>query len=507
MSGPSRATAGVWAALAALSSLPYLVASAWPPAHHRFNGAFFWLDDYYQYLSFAEQASRGAATFVNKFDPGAGGAALVNLEWWLAGVLGALPGSGLDLGFQILRLAAFAALVAGAARLLRALGREEEALWRALLLVFVAGGPGVWRLMAGGDPRWIADVSFPLYPWSGLLLNAHFVVGTALLVWTLLLHLDWLRGRTRAWTWIALGWALGFSRPYDLAVFGMTAVAVTAFHARGDGPAAVFRRLLPLAALAPVFLYYVALLGTSSMGGWASQNIDRPAVPLEFAAALAPCVALWLLPAILARRRPSALAVAEGHGLVAWGVIVLALVALWPSPMAKQFAIALALPWLLLAAAALPARALLPVALALLPTSSFLLRETLNSGGGTFSPRGHWAAVETLRLECRPGDVVVGPPLDLTMMVAARTPCAVNVGHRLLTPQYLAAAREAAVFYDPRTPAAWRAAHLDRHRAAWLLLPAGGESMARGLGEGWAPLLRESTVEVWRRPRGSAGPE
>lgn len=503
MTGPSRAAAGAWAALAALSSLPYLVASIWPPAHHRFNGAFFWLDDYYQYLSFAEQASRGAATFANKFDPGADGAALVNLEWWLAGVLGALPGSSLDLGFQLLRLAAFAALVAGAARVLRALGREQDAVWRALLLVFVAGGPGVWRLMAGGDPRRIADVSLALYPWSGLLLNAHFVVGTALLLWTLLLHLDWLRGRARAWSWIALGWALGFSRPYDLAVFGLVAAAVTAFEARGGGPAAVFRRLLPLAALAPVFLYYVALLGASSLGGWASQGLDRPAVPWEVAAAISPCVALWLL-AALARRRLG-LVVAEGRGLLAWGVIVLVLVALWPSPMAKQFAIALALPWLLLAAAALPARALLPATLALLPTSLFLLHETLTSGGGTYSPRGHWAAVETLRRECRPGDVVVGPPIDLTMMVAARTPCAVNVGHRLLTPQYLAAAREAAVFYDRRTPAAWRAAYLDRHGALLLLLPAGGEPMARGLAGGWAPLLREPTVEVWRR--GSAGPE
>jgi hypothetical protein len=507
VTGPSRAAAGVWAALAALSSLPYLVASAWPPAHHRFNGAFFWLDDYYQYLSFAEQAARGAPTFANKFDPGASAAALVNLEWWLAGVLGALPGSSLDLGFHVLRLAAFAALVAGAARVLRALGREDHALWRALLLVFVAGGPGVWRLMAGGDPRRIADVSLALYPWSGLLLNAHFVVGTALLLWTLLLHLDWLRGRARAWAWIALGWALGFSRPYDLAVFGLTAAAVTAFEARGGGASAVFRRLLPLAALAPVFLYYVALLGTSSLGGWASQGLDRPAVPLEVAAALAPGAALWLLAALVRRQASPALAVAEGRSLLAWGLIVPALVALWPSPMAKQFAIALGLPWLLLAAAALPARALLPAALALLPTSLFLLHETLTSGGGTFSPRGHWAAVEALRRECRAGDVVVGPPLDLTMMVAARTPCAVNVGHRLLTPQYLAAARDAAVFYDPRTPPAWRATYLDRHRAGLLLLPAGGESMVRGLGGGWAPLLREATVEVWRRPRGGAGPE
>lgn len=62
-----------WLAVALITTLPYLAARKTPDAPRfagmRFSGAIAYVDDFYQYLSFAEQASRGAFLLSNKFDP------------------------------------------------------------------------------------------------------------------------------------------------------------------------------------------------------------------------------------------------------------------------------------------------------------------------------------------------------------------------------------------------------------------------------------------------------
>src|SRR5512145_1112349 len=78
------------ALLLALTSLPYLAAWRWPPSGQVFGGAFFYEDDFHQYISCVEQAMRGRFLFVNKFDVRPQTPYVVNLEWWLGGVLARL---------------------------------------------------------------------------------------------------------------------------------------------------------------------------------------------------------------------------------------------------------------------------------------------------------------------------------------------------------------------------------------------------------------------------------
>ena len=88
------AALAVGLALALVTTAAYVAAALRPPAPGaRFTGAFFYQDDYYQYLRLVEQAARGRLVFENKFDPRPHRPAVVNVEWWTAGML-SLPFGG-----------------------------------------------------------------------------------------------------------------------------------------------------------------------------------------------------------------------------------------------------------------------------------------------------------------------------------------------------------------------------------------------------------------------------
>ena len=68
-----------------LSLMPWAIATAYPPAGTAFLGTFYYVDDFYNYLSYAQQAEDGAFLFTNKALLADHAPALVNLEWWLVG--------------------------------------------------------------------------------------------------------------------------------------------------------------------------------------------------------------------------------------------------------------------------------------------------------------------------------------------------------------------------------------------------------------------------------------
>lgn len=490
---PTRAGALAGIVLAVLTSIPYLVAARNPPAPGaRFTGAFFYQDDFYQYLSFLEQAGRGRVVFANKFDPRPHRPAVVNLEWWTAGVLGRVLGDSPALGFHALRAAAIVAMMAGAARLLAATGARGPALAWGLALFGAGGGLG-WLRLLQGVPGWrVPDVLMGLYPFHQSLMNAHFVTATALLVWTFAFHVEWRAGARGRWAWVATGWALGLSRPYDLVTFALAA-GVLALVRRRERP--WLRAGLELAWLAPVFGYYLVLMAAQpALRGWTGvESGDLTPPLLEFALAAAPALALvawsWR------RRGDDPLGVRAA--LVAWAGTVAAIVVLYPSPMVKQFAVTLGPALLLLAAAVTPPRALPAAVAALLPTSAFLVWRVFHPYPEWFMPRDYAAAVDLLDAECRDSEVALAPT-DLSLMIAGTTRCRVALGHRCLTPDWPDAVSAGTRFYDPATPPAWRLAYLDGLGARWVLLPAGGGPMLGG-DPRYARRLALPLLEVWRR--------
>ena len=490
----ARAVLLVAFALAAVTTAPYAAAALRPPANTQSTGAFFYQDDYYQYLSFAEQARRGRAVFVNKFDVRPQRAAVVNVEWWSGGVLAVLFGS-LPAGFHALRILAIAGLIGAAARLLRRGGLAGARLAGALGLFAVAGGLG-WLRLWMGTPGWqVPDVLLGLYPFHQALMNTHFVVGTALLLWTVAFYLDDRAGHGPAWRWIATGWALGLSRPYELVVFvlfGGVLVLLDLRRRKATSMKDAVRAGLRLAWVMPVLLYYAALmLGPAGVEGWTGVRSGDLTPPLrEFALAILPAA---VLVAASWRQAPPA-SHAMRDALAALTAVVAVIVAGYPSPMAKQFATMLGPAVLLLAALVTPARWLAPAAVLLAPTSVFLLWRVFNPYPDWFAPKDEMAAVAHLEDACAPGDVAVAPS-DLSLRIAGLTRCSVALGHRCLTPDWPSAVEAGRRFYDPATTPAWRKEYVRILGARFLLLPPGASGW---LGEGrMVKRLSFPAFELW----------
>ena len=489
---------GAWLLLGVVSTLPYLQAQQYPPSGGSFTGALFYPDDFYQYASFAEQATRGAFLFSNKFDPEPHGPAFVNLEWWAAGRLGAIVDGWPLVGFPVLRIAAIGALLLAIARLLGAAGLEGAHLGWGMALVATGGGLGWLRYFQGAQGWRIPDVLMGLYPWHQTLSNVHFVVGTALLLWTIHLHLLWRQGRAPRWAWLAVAWILGLSRPYDLAALGPVVIGLAAWDAvetRQWKPAV--RAASDLVWLAPLFAYYAFMVGGHpSFGGWGAQSGDLSPPRREFLMALGPAAVL-----ILAGRRigPATREATDvRRALILWCGALTTLLLVWTAPMAKQ-CLGLGAALLLWAAVVTPARRLAVAVFALSPTSAVVLWLAFHPGPSSFVPADSLAVTTMLHRACAPGQVTIAPT-DLSLAVAALTPCHVALGHRLLTPRFKEAVVEGNRFYDAATPLEWRLMYLDRSNAEFVALPAGHGDWL-GPSPPFERILARPSLELWQRSR------
>ncbi|HVR70966.1 MAG TPA: hypothetical protein VMT87_08985, partial [Vicinamibacteria bacterium] len=490
-----------FALLVAVTTAPYLWSLWRPPPGTEFTGIFYYRDDFYQYVSFAEQVRDGALLFRNKFDPARLEPVLVNLEWWAAGALGRMLG-GPVAGFHALRLFALFALVAGAVRVFTLGGLSGARRAWALTLFLSAGGLGWLRLLTG-TPGWqIPDIAMGFYPFHQSLTNAHFVVGTALLIWSLVLLLEWRAGRRGALAWLATAGVLGLCRPYDLVTFTLVALALCAMDAaRRETRAAGVRRALPLVWLVPVFAYYALLVGGHpSFQTWGGQTMDLSPPRYQYVFALLPTAAVW---ALLALRRPGRAVAAAPvrQALLAWWLVLAVLLVALRSALTKQSVITMGAAMLLLAGLEIPRRWLPATALVAAPTSVFLLWRLFNPWPDCFAPPEYFQATRALAAACSPHDVAVAPT-DLSLMIAGLTPCSVTLGHRTLTPDYETRLREGDRFYHgPAVPAAWRLAYLERSAARFVVLPAGGGPML-GPDPPYGAILRTRLLEVWERGGG-----
>ena len=475
MTPHTRITAAAAFALVAITTAPYVAAALRPPAGAVFSGTFFYQDDLYQYFSFVEQAARGEVVFANKFDPRPQRPAVVNVEWWFAGVLARGLGGSPVLGFHALRILAIAALLAGSARLLTAAGLEGARLAWALALFATAGGLGWLRLWMGVPGSRVPDILMGLYPFHQSLMNPHFVAATALFAWTFVFHLEWRAGRRSRWAWVACAWTLGFSRPYDLVTLALAAFALAFLPPRTRRPLAA---VLELAWIAPVFGYYALLMYSQrGLGGWTGvQSGDLTPPLLEFALALLP---VTVLAASFWRRPAPEDPLGVRKALAVWAAVVAFIVVAYPSPMVKQFATTLGPAMLLLAALLTPARWIAPAVAALCPTSVFLLWRVFHPYPEWFAPRDYAEAVRFLDDACGARDVALAPT-DLSLMIAGLTPCRVALGHRGLTPEWPVAVEAGRRFYDPSTAPAWRWNYLDSLGARYVALPAGGGALLGG---------------------------
>jgi hypothetical protein len=473
---PSSPALVAFALLAAAANLPYLHAAFAAPPGRAFVGFFFYIDDAYNYLSFAQQAEDGAFLFANKMVPERHDAALVNLEWWAVGKLSFLLGRRPALAYRLFGIFVSFALVVVVDGLLARRGIAASRRLPALVLVFTGAGLGGLLLRAGVPGQRCLDLTTGLFPFIEALANPHFTVATLLLLLALVAFAE---GRPRQG--LLWGTVLGLVRPYDL---GLLVAARALGIALTRPPAAWWRALAPLAGLAPVLAYnYWLFLRDARFAIYSSATYVMPPLA-DFLPALGPAALLaavtWRPPAADAPTRA-----AELH-LVAWAAVaaVLALARIVPFPL--QFMVGMGLPLLLLAAIGLASRRALASWAAVAALSSTAVVASMLVWGA--NPRWHvpaerLAAARLLRPACTPGDLALAPP-DIGLYTAGLTACRAFVGHAAAR-GYAERERETRAFYGAAADPAWRAGLLDRAAVTRLMLPGDpGDVPSAWLGEG-----------------------
>ena len=461
-----RAVLLAWSILVIWSGSLYLRAALDPPPGRVFAGTFHWIDDFYNYASYVQQAEDGAFLFVNKQAlPSDARPELVNLEWWMVGQISRLAGQRPFLAYRIFGVLVTLALVAAVDRWLEAVGLPESHRLPALLLVSFGGGLGGVLFEWTDTPiNRCLDLAVGLFPFLGVFANPHFVAGTTLLLWSLWAFTR-LTGLQGAAVGAGLGTMLGLVRPYDLVLVGATRLVGIALTAP---PRHWLREALPLAGLVPVLIYNLWVFFVSRQ--FSGFRVG-PAFPLwrDLAPALGPAalLALWTL------RRPArnpAERVARVH-LWAWTGLALAASAARPGAFSVQFLVGAGVPLLVLGSLALAGRApaWTTVAAVVFSGSAFAAtRIALRDDPNWFVPRERMAAGMALRRICSHGDLVLSPP-DIGLYAIGLSRCHAFLSHES-SAHHAPRAAEARSFYGS-WPAEVRSAWLDRMGVTHLVLP------------------------------------
>ncbi len=454
----------VWLAASCWTGGLHLRAALDPPVGRTFAGNFHWIDDFYNYLSYAQQAEVGGFLFHNKLAPH-GAARLVNLEWWLVGTLSRWLGGRPLLAYGLFGAAATLALLAAADRWLGRLAVPPSHRGAALALVAFGGGlGGLLFELTTFDVSRCPDLSLGAFPFLEIVGNPHFVAGTALLLWTL-----WFFSELAA-PWGPLlgmltGSVLALVRPYEIGLLVAMRVATTLAP---ETRARWWRSLLPLLGLVPVMAYDVWVFFGSEQFATFRQGGAFPG-RLEAAAAFAPALAL----AAFEWRRPAS----DGaHSrarlqLSVWAAAGLALLLVRPGAIGLQLVVGLGVPLLLLGGAALSRLDPRIGVLAALVFGTSAVVETrilLMDDPNWFVPADRLAAGRALSRLCRTGDRLLAPP-DISLFAIGLSSCGAYVAHPAARDFAEHSARSHA-FYTGMAPAE-RTAFLAAEGLTHLVLP------------------------------------
>jgi hypothetical protein len=490
----SRILALVFLLVLALTATPYLVASLHPPVGSAFVGTFYYADDLFNYLSYAQQAEEGAFLFQNRVLLEEHPPALVNLEWWLVGRLSALLGGGrLVLAYRLFGILCALAFVFAADLWLRRLGLGKDHRLPALVLLVTGGGlGGLLFTFAGRGVKDCLDLYAGLYPFLGLLASPHFVAGTTLLLVCLFLF-DGARTTRARLVAVAAASALALVRPYDIVLLVLIRTLSVAVL---EPPRRWIPALAPLGGLLPVVLYLYWLFYRNLAFAFYAQAPYVFPPRAEFAWALGPAALLALLglrpaPDDGARR-------ARVH-LAVWAALGLLVVLVRPVNFSLQFLVGVGLPLLALGAFGLGRRAprlTVLVAVLFATSQAAAILFVMNPNPLWLVPRGDMDLVRALRPTCRSGDVLFAPA-SVGILAYGLTACRAILTHKV-DPDYDRKFAQVQAFAG-LSPSE-RAALLDTYRVTHFLAPGdAGPKPVAWLGEGtpFRRCLSVTTGPAW----------
>ena len=462
----ARPVALTWILLAGVSGALLVRAVLASPPGTVFVGTLYYVDDFYNYLSYVQQAEDGALVFGNKLASPDLPPALVNLEWLVVGWLSVLLGGAPLVAYRLLGLGALAGFVVVVDRWLVRGGLPPPRRLAALLLVFTGGGLGGLLVTTG----WIGplrpyDLAAGLYPFVETVANPHFVIGTTLLAAALGAFAG-----DRPLLGVILGNVLALVRPYDAALLAaVQGVAVLLRWPAREWP----RRLLPLAGLVPVLLYnaWVFLWSPGFRVFSAPQYASSGPSALELAIAIGPAGLVALL-ALRIREPEDDASRRHRRYLALWATLAVAMVVLRPVSFALQFVAGVGTPLLALAAIALGRmrRGVLEGAVVLFAGTALTLTWLqLSPNAYRNVPAERWRVAGALGEVCGRGELALAPP-DIGLYVGGLSACWPWVSHSA-SPDH--ASRDAATLRFYSSAPEERQRFLDESCVAHVVVPAG----------------------------------
>jgi len=493
--------------LAALTSLPYLVAIFKHGEAWTFTGSVIAVEDGNSYIAKMRLGASGDWLFQTPYSSRPPQGLPAFLPYLLLGKLaGTRPShAALVVLYHALRLAAIPLAVAATYRF-HALWVATEA-WRrwGTLLATLGGGLG-WVLLLIGQPGGDALVPLELYSPEAFGFLAYFGIPHLILARAALLFgLSWYleAARLGAWGWRTGAAWLGLAILQPLAL--ISGAAALLVHAAtllvSGGPD--FRRWLKAGGLAllfpaPAVLYLaVVYLRDPSLQAWARQNYLPSPPPWQYLVSFLPLLPL----AGLGARR--LLRQSEGLLLVAWPPALLAL-AYAPVGVQRRLIEGIWVALAVLAAVGLEQAANLGawrrrlaggVVALCLPTSLLLvvagLRVGLSPSEPAFRPSAEVAAFDWLADHAPRGSVVL-TSFSTGNALPAWAPVRVVIGHGPETAGLEQLRPQVEAFFDPAHPDAARRAYLEDHQVAFVFF--GPHERALGA---WDPGQAEFLQQVY----------
>ncbi len=455
-----------WLLLAVVSGSLLLHAALTPPPGTVFVGTFYYVDDFYNYLSYVQQAEDGAIVFRNKLASPTLPPALFNVEWLAVGWLSVLLGGSPLLAYRLVGLLALVLFVVVVDRWLVRGGLPPSRRLAGLLLVFTGGGLGGVLMILGWLPGWRAyDVLAGLFPFVQTMANPHFVVGTTLLA----AGLGAFAAGRPGWG-VLIGTVLGLVRPYDAALLaGVEGLAVLVRWPARDWP----RRFLPVAGLVPVLAYNAwVFLWSPGFGIFSSPRYTTSGPSLvELAIAIGPA-ALAALTTLRIRDDGNGAARLHRLYLTLWAALAVLMVVVRPVSFSLQFLSGVGVPLLTLGAIGLGQmrRGVLAGAVPVFAATAMVV-SWLQSSPNPYRnvPADRFGVAAALRTVCRSGELVLAPP-DIGLYVGGLSACWPFVSHTA-SPEHASRDDATRRFYSGSADA--RARFLDEACVAHVVVPRG----------------------------------
>lgn len=194
----------VWVVLAALTTLPYVVAALRTPQAAIFSGVLTAYDDTFTYLAWMRQGAEGRLLMCDRFTTDPDGCEFFLPLWYCLGLLSSFSGIPIVATFHIARLIAGLALLLVARSVARSVMKSRTRIKFTLWLYAMSGGLG-WlvyllnnksNLFAARITRGSADLDLPeAIAFRSVFAQVHFSVGAAMVCGAILLAFVALRRR------------------------------------------------------------------------------------------------------------------------------------------------------------------------------------------------------------------------------------------------------------------------------------------------------------------------